>query len=544
MASADLKAELECSVCLNIYVDPVMLKCGHNFCQECIDCVLKTQESSGCYSCPECRQMYQERPALPRNIKLRNIVENFLSTESVQEESEVFCSIHQKILEYYCTDDDTYVCASCCLIGEHKGHIFESLKEASGNKKNKMRNVLQKLLTKREETEERVQSLQKHREKIEEKAAGATKTVTALFRDLRRQLKVLEERLLSEISKPAKNLSRSIMDLIQELELKKEELSMKVHHIEELCNMVDPLTVLQEADICDLYDTEDGDNKDRQRLDELLHDGEHLDMARISQTLQSGLFAIMSEVNLQKHTSTHLYSHFNTENKDHIIVTVPSEVPQPALTIQGTHHRPMRPSIQSVLEKLGPSKITDIKMDVNTAGNDLCVSHNSTTVSCSIFTHKRPERPGRFQSAQVLSTQSFSSGQHYWEVDVERSQIWSVGMCYPSINRSGCHSEIGWNNKSWGLHKSWLNNQYSVLYNRNWIRLFGKVSSKRVRVYLDYEAGQISFYDLCDPIQHLHTFNATFTEPLHAVLWVGGGCVKICRGNQICAESNQLMMTS
>ncbi|XP_073464535.1 nuclear factor 7, ovary-like [Aquarana catesbeiana] len=544
MASADLKAELECSVCLNIYVDPVMLKCGHNFCQECIDCVLKTQERSGCYSCPECRQMYQERPAMHRNIKLRNIVENFLSTQSVQEESEVFCSIHQKILEYYCTDDDTYVCASCCLIGEHKGHIFESLKEASGNKKNKMRNVLQKLLTKREETEERVQSLQKHREKIEEKAAGDTKTVTALFRDLRRQLKVLEERLLSEISKPAKQLSHSIMDLIQELELKREELSRKVHHIEELCNMMDPLTVLQEPDICDLYDTEDGDNKDRQRLDELLHDGEHLDMARISQTLQTGLFAIMSEVNLQKHTGTHLYSHFSTENKDHSIATVPSGVPQPALTIQGTHHQPMRPSVQSVLEMLGPSKITDIKMDVNTAGNDLCVSDNRTIVSCSIFTHKHPERPERFQSAQVLSTQSFSSGQHYWEVDVERSQIWSVGMCYPSINRSGCHSEIGWNNKSWGLHKSWLNNQYSVLYNRNWIRLFGKVSSNRVRIYLDYEAGQISFYDLCDPIQHLHTFNATFTEPLHAVLWVGGGCVKICRENHICEESNQLMMTS
>ncbi|XP_040190775.1 E3 ubiquitin-protein ligase TRIM39-like [Rana temporaria] len=544
MASADLKAELECSVCLNIYADPVMLKCGHNFCQECINCVLDTQERSGSYSCPECRQTHQERPALHKNMKLRNIVENFLSSQSVQEESGVFCSIHQKILEYYCTDDDTCVCASCCLIGEHKGHKFESLTEACGKKKNKIRNVLQKLLTKREKTEERVHRLQEHRGKIEKTASGYKKTVTDLFRDLRRQLKVLEERIMSEISMPVNQLSHPIMDLIQELELKKKELSRKVHHIEELCNMMDPLTVLQESDIGDLYDTEDDDNKERETLDKLLHDGDHPTMARISQTLQTGLFSIMSEVNVQKRTGTQLYSYFSTENKDHIIATMPSGVPQPASTVQGTHDQPGSPSIQPVLKMLGPSKVTDIILDVNTAGNDLCISDNRTIVSYSVFTHKYPEKTGRFQSAQVLSTQSFSSGQHYWEVDVERSKVWSVGMCYPSINRSGCHSEIGWNNKSWGLHKSWLNNQYSVLYDRNWIQIPGKVSSNRVRIYLDYEAGQISFYDLCDSIQHLHTFNATFTEPLHAVLWVGGGSVKICRGNQICEDLDQLMITS
>ncbi|XP_073479346.1 E3 ubiquitin/ISG15 ligase TRIM25-like [Aquarana catesbeiana] len=357
MASANLRAELECSVCLNIYTDPVNLRCGHNFCRVCIDRVLDTQEGSGGYSCPECREKFQDRPVLHRNITLRNIVENFLSAQPDREESGVFCthcvdspvpavrscllcevslcdkhlrvhkkspehilcdstlsmesrkcSVHKKILEYYCTEDETCICVSCRMIGGHKGHKMESLDEASEKKKETLRNVLQNLLTKREETEERVQSLQEHRRKVEEEAAGDTERVTALFRDLRRRLEDLEKRILREISGRAERISISIRDL----EIKKEELSRKIGHIEELCNMTDPLTVLQESDTGDLCDTEDGDNEDRERHEGLLHDGGGLDVAGV---LHTGLSDIITEVDLYFYvpdpTSPHLHHHLH-----------------------------------------------------------------------------------------------------------------------------------------------------------------------------------------------------------------------------------------
>ncbi|PIO10602.1 hypothetical protein AB205_0207020, partial [Aquarana catesbeiana] len=292
MASANLRAELECSICLNIYTDPVNLRCGHNFCWVCIDRVLDTQGGSGGYSCPECREKFPDRPVLQRNITLRNIVENFLSAQPDQE-SGVFCtycvdypvpavrsclhcevslcdkhlrvhkkspehvlcdptlsmesrkcSIHKEVLKYFCNNDGSCACVSCYVIGGHKGHEMESLDEASEKKKETLRNVLQKLLTKREEMEERVQSLQEHRRKVEEEAPGDTERVTALFRDLRRRLEDLEKRILRDISRRAERISISIRDL----EIKKEELSRKIRHIEELCNMTDPLTVLQESD--------------------------------------------------------------------------------------------------------------------------------------------------------------------------------------------------------------------------------------------------------------------------------------------------------
>ncbi|XP_077334619.1 uncharacterized protein LOC143975965 [Lithobates pipiens] len=805
MASADLRKELECSVCLNVYTDPVILKCGHNFCWDCIGRVWDTQEGSGDYSCPECREEFQDRPALHRNITLRNIVENFLSTHPDQEESGVFCtycihtpvpaviscllceaslcdnhlrvhskspehvlcdpttslenrkcSVHKKILEYYCTEDETCICMSCCLIGDHINHKKESLDEASEMKKKKLRNVLQKLMTEREEMEKRVQSLQEHGRKVQGEADDETQRVTVLFKDLRRRLEDLEKRVLREISGQAERISGIINDLVQDLEIKKEELSRKLRHIEELCNVTDPLTVLQESDTGDLCDTEDGDDEDRERHDNLLYDGGDLDVGGISHTLHTGLSDIMSGVNVEKCPGTHVYPHSTTKGEGHINAepsrgppqlsptiqpsrgppqpsptiqpsrgppqpsstiqpsrgppqpsptiqpsrgppqpsptiqpsrgppqpsptiqpsrgppqpsstiqpsrgppqlsptiqpsrgppqpspTIqpsrgppqPSSTiqpsrgppqpsptiqpssgppqpsptiqpsrgppqpsptiqpsrgppqpsptiqpsggppqpsptiqpsrgppqpsptiqpsrgppqpsptiqpsrgpPQPSPTIQHSHLQAGGPNMGAVQQTSGVSGVTDILLDVRTAGNNLHISDDRKTASSSSH-QNRPETPERFEYHQVLSSQRFSSGRHYWEVDVGGAVYWRVGMCYPSIDRRGDQSLIGCNKKSWCLERGLYDNHLSVRHDSNKTPLPGDVSSRRVRIDLDYEAGRISFYDLCDPIRHLHTFTTTFTEPLHAGVYVGGGVwrgrIKICGGDQ------------
>ncbi|XP_075066665.1 E3 ubiquitin/ISG15 ligase TRIM25-like [Mixophyes fleayi] len=520
MASADLRQELDCSICLNIYTDPVTLRCGHNFCRVCIDRVLDTQEGSGVYTCPECRAECQERPALQRNITLCNIVGSFLSTRPDQEETGIFCtycihspvpaakscllceaslcdnhlrvhsksaehvlsdpttslgnrkcSVHKELLKYYCTEDAACICVSCSLAGEHRGHCVEMMDEASEKKKEKLRSVLQKLTTKREETEKRVQRLEERRIEDQEKAAGITETVTSLFRDIRRQLEDVEKRVLSEISRQEESVSFSVSDLIQQLEIKKDEVSRKMRHIEELCNMSDPVTVLQEPDTGDLCDTED-----RERYDDQVHGIGDLDVGLISGKLHTGLSDIITGINVWIYVQ----------------------------------------------------EATDILLDVNTAANDIHISGDRKTASCSDIDQNRPETPERFQYFQVISTRGFSSGRHYWEVDVSKSEIWKVGMCYPSIDRRGDESDIGDNKKSWCLCREY--NQYSVKHDWKEIQLPDNIPCDRLRIYLDYEAGQMSFYSLCDPIRHLHTVTATFTEPLHAALWEMDGCIKISGG--------------
>ncbi|KAM5126980.1 E3 ubiquitin/ISG15 ligase TRIM25-like [Mantella aurantiaca] len=516
MASADLRQELDCSICLTIYTDPVNLRCGHNFCRVCIDRVLDTQDGSGGYSCPECREEFQDRPALHRNITPRNIVETFRSTEPDQEQLGIFCthcihspvpavksclhceaslcndhmkvhskspehvltepktsmekrkcSVHKELLKYYCTADAACICVSCRLDGEHQGHKVETLDEASERKKQKLRTVLQKMMNMREKTEKRVQSLRKCKGKVQEEVAGERERVTALITDLRRQLEDLEKRVLREISRQEERLLHPLSDLIQQLEIKKDDLSRKMGDIEELCNMTDPLTVLQESHTGDLCDTEEGDNEDRERHDKLLHDGGGLDVTGISHTLHTGLSDMMKGVNV-------------------------------FLNIQ---------------------EAADILLDVNTAHNNLLISDDRKTASRSDIPYNRPKKTKRFQYyPQVLSSRRFSSGRHYWEVDVRGSDWWFVGMSYPSIERRGEQSHIGYNKKSWCVYR--YNNQNSMIHDSKEIQLPDNISSNRVRIYLDYEAGKLSFYDLCDPIRHLHTFTTTFTEPLHALLCV------------------------
>uniref|UniRef100_A0A803JS50 Uncharacterized protein n=2 Tax=Xenopus tropicalis TaxID=8364 RepID=A0A803JS50_XENTR len=530
MAAADLRDELSCSICLSIYTDPVSLPCGHNYCRGCIGRTWDTQVDTFHEnpSCPECRQRFKRKPELAKAWKLRSLVERFRLTETEPGETGIFCtycllspvpaakscllceaslcdthlrghcqsaehvlteptasfmgrkcSVHHKVLEYHCCEDSACICVSCCLAGEHRGHRVELLSEASEKKKEKLRKVLEKLSPEREETEREAQRLQERRRELAEVAAGETERVTALFRGIREELEALEKRLLSDISRQREELTLTLTELIQQLEIKKDELSRKIRHIEELCNMADPLTVLQEqweshgAAFCG---AEGADTEGRERegiKDPAVGD---LDVGRISETLLTGLAGIVTGVE--------------------------GRIPG-----QGA---------------------TELVLDINTAGDHVSVSGDGKSASYSHTDQRRPQTPERFQVPQALSTRSFPSGRHYWEVEGSESGGWRVGVAYPSIERVGGQSCIGNNNKSWCFYR-WNNNNYTVTHDRKDTQLPHAPSCRRIRISLDYEAGRLSFYELSEPIRHLHTFTASFTEPLHAAFCVGGGgtCVRI-----------------
>ncbi|OCT93535.1 hypothetical protein XELAEV_18011213mg [Xenopus laevis] len=475
MAAADLRAELTCSICRDIYTDPVILPCGHNYCLICIEKTWDWQESiEEDPSCPECRRTYRRKPELQRNLTLRNIAEQFLSTHPEQDGTGTSwnrkCSSHHKYLEYYCCEDGVCVCVSCCLAGEHRGHRVKLLSELSEKKKVKLRKVLEKLRPESEKTERGAQRLQERRREVAEKAAGETERVTALFRDIREQLEALEKQLLSDISSQKEKLSLTLTDLMEQLEIKKDELSRKIRHIEELCNMADPLTVLQERESHGAADNEGG----RERHDIKVPAVGDLDVDLISETLLTGLAAI------------------------------------------GT----------GVKGRIYGQEATDLILDINTAGNHVFVPWNRKSASYSHGPWGYPQSPERFRNQpQGLSSRIFHSGQHYWEVEGSESGDWGVGVTYPSIERRGDQSFIGNNNKSWGLCR-W-NNNYIVIHDSREAELPHVPSCRRIRISLDYEAGRLSFYELSEPIRHLYTFTVTFTEPLHAAFCVWGGSARL-----------------
>ena len=59
LKSSQLKSNLECGVCLNLLDNPKDLVCGHTFCKDCIDGLLKFKEDgSADISCPNrCKEV-------------------------------------------------------------------------------------------------------------------------------------------------------------------------------------------------------------------------------------------------------------------------------------------------------------------------------------------------------------------------------------------------------------------------------------------------------------------------------------------------------
>ncbi|XP_063301014.1 E3 ubiquitin-protein ligase TRIM39-like [Pelobates fuscus] len=524
MAFTNLKDELTCSICTDIYTDPITLICGHSFCKSCIIQTWNNQEERE-YSCPECRERFRLKPELKINCRLHNISVSFKPTCTEQKKIRVKCTycinnpvpatktcklceaslcenhlkkhsksaahtliepttcwwtkkcaIHHKILEFYCSKDATCICLFCIEAGEHLEHQVETLDEALERKKKILIQILEKLTSEREEVDKRIQNLNDHRREVQEKAAGVTERLIALIGDIKEQLEVLEKNVLEEVSRQEEQITLRISELIQQLEIKKEKMSTKICRFTELCSMTNPFMVLQEEELnnTDLPDSEERDIKGKRENGTYFNSLGDLDMRLISANLHPGLTDIVSQLMRQ--------------------LSVPMEM------------------------LLNANMASDILLDVNTAGNFLTISGDLKTVSKSGISQIHEQTQQRFQCHQVLSTRNFSSGRHYWEVKCSKAGDWRIGMAYPSIERKGDQSFLGYNTKSWALEKWQHSKHYSAIHDSKEIKLSLQPSSQRIRVYVDYEAGSLSFYEAGGSIRHLHTFTATFTEPLHAGL--------------------------
>ncbi|NXF77162.1 TRI14 protein, partial [Sclerurus mexicanus] len=161
----------------------------------------------------------------------------------------------------------------------------------------------------------------------------------------------------------------------------------------------------------------------------------------------------------------------------------------------------------------------------------LKLSDDRLVVSCSWRRIFYPCGPQRFDKLwQVLSKDAFLSGSHYWEVDLLHAGAgWWIGAAYPSIGRKG-DSEIcrlGWNRASWCLKK--FEFEYWAFHKGERIPILIEDDPDRIGIFLDYEAGILSFYNVSDGMAHLHTFRCKFTEPVYPALRLWEGSIRTCK---------------
>ncbi|KAL3055629.1 hypothetical protein OYC64_018326 [Pagothenia borchgrevinki] len=157
----------------------------------------------------------------------------------------------------------------------------------------------------------------------------------------------------------------------------------------------------------------------------------------------------------------------------------------------------------------------EITLDPNTANTRLLLSEGSRKAAF-VKLQFYSSHPDRFTNyPQVLSRESLT-GCCYWEVERRGREV-RVAVAYKNISRAGYESLFGFNDKSWTLDCN--QSSYLFRYNSIYTPVSGPRSS-RVGVYLDHRAGILSFYSISETMTLLHRVQTTFTQPLHAGVWL------------------------
>ncbi|NXJ58078.1 BT1A1 protein, partial [Spizaetus tyrannus] len=139
--------------------------------------------------------------------------------------------------------------------------------------------------------------------------------------------------------------------------------------------------------------------------------------------------------------------------------------------------------------------VDDIKVDENTAHPNLSIAVDKKSFTHKSEAQKVTQNEESFDSfVCVLGSESFSSGKHYWEVDVEKSNDWDLGVARKSAPRKGIMSlspEEGF----WALGFS-----FKCYWARTepWTRLAVQRNPRKVGVYLNCEEKILTFFNVTD----------------------------------------------
>ncbi|KAM8837994.1 tripartite motif-containing protein 16-like isoform 3-T3 [Spinachia spinachia] len=164
--------------------------------------------------------------------------------------------------------------------------------------------------------------------------------------------------------------------------------------------------------------------------------------------------------------------------------------------------------------------VAHVSFDADSAHKFLRLTEeNRKVTNTTPWQHPYPDVPQRFENwRQVLATESFYLGRHYFEADISGEGT-HVGVTYKSIERKGGESSgcITGNDFSWCVQ--WNGRAFSAWHSGVETPLAGE-KFRRLGVYVDYGAGLLAFYGVDDALTLIHEYRAEFLEPLYPAFWL------------------------
>ncbi|XP_010225259.1 PREDICTED: butyrophilin subfamily 3 member A1-like [Tinamus guttatus] len=154
----------------------------------------------------------------------------------------------------------------------------------------------------------------------------------------------------------------------------------------------------------------------------------------------------------------------------------------------------------------------DVKADVDTAHPNLSFTENGKRFTHNPHAQRVPQIEGRFNATVcVLGSEGFSSGNHYWEVEVEQSNDWDLGVASKSIQKKGIIN-LSVKEGFWVMGSS-LKDYWART--DPWTRVLVQRKPKKIGVYLSCEEKLLTFFNVTD-MSVMFTFkDCAFSEEVY-----------------------------
>ncbi|KAL6467365.1 hypothetical protein MHYP_G00251690 [Metynnis hypsauchen] len=515
-------------VYLDLLKDPPTTPCGHNYSMEGIKDGSNPVEKEE-YSYPQCRMAYTPRPALNQStptalmekvkmkvntsasgpgdlecdfctktkqkavksclVCLASYCETHLQphyespafnnhrlVQATRRLQEQVCSLHLKPLEVYCHYDHLCICIFCTM-DEHSEHTTVTAAAYRMEKQKELWNTKSEFVQRIKEKETDLQFLKKAVESHKLSAQVSIQHTEKIFTEfasflLRKQAEVVEM-----IKAQEKASVRQAEVLQEKLEQEIVKLKRRTDEMEDLLQTPDHIHFLQ-------------------TFQSLSAPIEAKDLPTITLSPQS-TFAYV-EKSLSK---------LKDQLEDFSTVTIgriDKEVKAVEILKQ-TEPRTREEFLQYSCQ---------LTLDSNTTNRLLRLSEGNKKVTCSKEGISYPSHPERFVEYEQVLCREGLAGRCYWEVEWSGKLGVSIAVAYKGVERASLDSLFGRDGQSWRLRLTEKN--WHFWHNNNKTEVPKVPSCSRIGVYLDHEAGTLSFYSVSDTMTLLHKVQTKFNRPLYA----------------------------
>ncbi|KAM6939620.1 E3 ubiquitin-protein ligase TRIM39 [Xenentodon cancila] len=552
--------QFTCSICLEVFNDPVSTPCGHSFCHSCLCCYWDAGIGGGAggrgakpYQCPLCKESFRKRPELHINRTLKEITEQFkqmakpslapddrvggvehlnlhphsalstptrprempeslfaemqtrfqhlmapgmpqaaFSDPSVHQSPNVHmafqaqnnvhhdppppysppcrysvsgasdfssnlppCPIHLRGLEFFCRTDNICICSICVEAAEHQGHNVVPAHREWYIKKSQLGIAEVELKELICERERKVAEIHNSIQEIKAAAERETDGVVCAFSKLISSVESCQAEILEGIETTLQAAEHRAQSLLNELNDEIAVLKTRSTSLNQLAASEDYVLFLKTfPGLSTVPPAKDWSG------------------VSVSSQLTSGVF--LKTVNQMM------------ERLQEEMQKLP-EICKQSPSVQSAP-RP-NPKVRRVQEYAA-----DITLDPRTAHPRLIISADGKQVRCGDRHQIVPDNPERFNRVVcVLAHQGFSSGRHYWEVDVGGKSDWDLGVASCSVNRKG-KIMVSPAHGYWFLS---LRDRTNYSFRREpSTNLTVNVRPSRIGIYVDCDKGLVSFYNV------------------------------------------------